>query len=104
MPVLPDPGDIGNEPGPAAGLYGATFVFSVPAGGTGSWTIPLDPSRGNFVTDEIGFVMPTQLIGMQITVPKTEIPTISEWGMVIMALMLLVGARVYFGRHRAIVA
>jgi hypothetical protein len=30
------------------------------------------------------------------------IPTVSEWGLVIMALLLLVGAKVYFGRREAL--
>jgi len=34
----------------------------------------------------------------------TPIPTVSEWGLVIMALMLLVGGKVYFGRRQAVTA
>ena len=30
------------------------------------------------------------------------IPTVSEWGLVLMALLLLAGAKVYFGRRSAI--
>ena len=32
---------------------------------------------------------------------KGAIPTVSEWGVVIMALLLLIGAKVYFNRRRA---
>ena len=30
------------------------------------------------------------------------IPTVSEWGLVVLTLMLLIGAKVYFGRRQAI--
>ena len=29
-----------------------------------------------------------------------EIPTVSEWGLVILALLMLIGAKVYFGARR----
>jgi len=31
-----------------------------------------------------------------------SIPTVSEWGLVVLTLMLLIGAKVYFGRRQAI--
>jgi hypothetical protein len=34
----------------------------------------------------------------------TPIPTVSEWGLVIMALLLLVGGKVYFGRRQTAIA
>ena len=33
--------------------------------------------------------------------PDKPIPTVSEWGLVVLALLLLTGAKVYFGRRRA---
>jgi len=36
--------------------------------------------------------------------PDDGIPTVSEWGIAVMALLLLVGAKVYFSRRRAIQA
>lgn len=30
-----------------------------------------------------------------------DIPTVSEWGLIIMAVLLLAGAKIYFGRRRA---
>jgi hypothetical protein len=40
----------------------------------------------------------------QVDCPATfqAIPTVSEWGLVVLALLLLVGAKVYFGRREAI--
>ena len=33
--------------------------------------------------------------------PKKEIPTLSQWGLVVMTLLLLVGGKIYFNRrHR----
>lgn len=32
---------------------------------------------------------------------QQKIPTVSEWGMVAMVLLLLAGGRIYFGRRRA---
>ena len=34
----------------------------------------------------------------------TPIPTVSEWGLVIMTLLLLTGAKIYFGRRRLVTA
>ncbi len=36
--------------------------------------------------------------------PVFPIPTVSEWGLVALALLLLVGSRVYFGRRRRLAA
>lgn len=35
----------------------------------------------------------------QIECVHNSIPTVSQWGLVVMTLMLLIGAKVYFGRH-----
>jgi len=35
-------------------------------------------------------------------VPNPVIPTVSEWGLAIMSLLLLVGLKVYFGRREAV--
>ncbi len=35
------------------------------------------------------------------TCPAGAIPAVSEWGLVMMAMLLLVGAKVYFGRRKA---
>jgi hypothetical protein len=32
--------------------------------------------------------------------PPGDIPTVSEWGIAIMALLLLIGAMIYFSRRR----
>ncbi len=34
--------------------------------------------------------------------PPTDIPTMSEWGLVVLTLLLLTGAKVYFGRRSAV--
>ena len=39
--------------------------------------------------------------GVSVMPPPDGIPTVSEWGLAIMALMLLVGAKVYFARRKA---
>jgi hypothetical protein len=33
--------------------------------------------------------------------PHNPIPTVSQWGLVVLTLLLLTGAKVYFGRRRA---
>jgi hypothetical protein len=40
----------------------------------------------------------------QVTCTHNSIPTVSEWGIVVLTLLLLTGAKVYFGRRQAAAA
>lgn len=55
-----------------------------------------DPSDNVFVSFSPGSDCAEVACGPEV------IPTVSEWGLVIMALLLLVGAKVYFGRREAL--
>ena len=45
---------------------------------------------------------PTHRISVDETLVAFDpIPTVSEWGLVVLTLLLLTGAKIYFGRRRA---
>ena len=67
-----------TDPYPAGGHY-----FRNPSAGVPTWTLT-DPSFD---------------VGFRTFVSIAAVPAVSEWGLAIMALVLLVGARVYFMRH-----
>ncbi|MGB2984666.1 MAG: hypothetical protein WBE26_02180 [Phycisphaerae bacterium] len=63
---------------------------------TGAW--PNDPWGGPVLSTAWA------LLTLEKSVPSGAIPTVTEWGLVVMTLMLLVGAKVYFSRRRAMQA
>lgn len=40
-----------------------------------------------------------QCVAVQDLCPDGQIPTVSEWGLVVLALLLLIGSKIYFGRR-----
>lgn len=86
------------------------LILDVDATAAGTYVIGLDPDPLNsFMTSGSGTPIQGVLftpacITVQVAPPEEAIPTVSEWGIVIMALLLLVGAKVYFSRRRALQA
>lgn len=60
--------------------------------------------NANNVDDAIDIALETSMDDNEDGIPDEcgPIPTVSAWGLIAMALLLLVGAKVYFGRKRAL--
>jgi len=101
--ILPPAGAPVADPG--VSRYGGTLVVDVPAGAAGTYTIGFDPEvNTSFFVDENNQFIDLDLVPATITIgvpPSGDIPTVSEWGLAIMAVLLLIGAKVYFTRRRA---
>jgi hypothetical protein len=83
--------DIGLPPYPHHEVWGASFSPDC-KGPVDAYLLPGAPS-----VDPHPFI---KAVEFNLTTPKA-IPTVSEWGIMIMALLLVIGAKVYFTRRRA---
>ena len=89
------------------GLRVATFRFTA-LGKTPATDVVIEESLGTFSTTQVlqsGALDVTGNLGSTtVTIESVAIPTISKWGVAIMALLLIVGGKVYFNRRRAMQA
>ena len=88
---------------PVTPRYFATLILEVSGDASGTFTVEMQPPPQTAMTSNLGpFVSPLTVTPAQITVVGTPdgIPTVSEWGLIVMALLLLGGAKVYFNRRR----
>ena len=47
-----------------------------------------------------GYVLTGGFLPSTAAGPELPIPTVSEWGLVVLTLLLLIGAKIYFGRRQ----
>ena len=96
--VLEDPGgewgwktaDLDAYPPPFTGYH---FQDNAAVAGTGiaDWVPLYDPVEGHSL--DLAFVITCDM--------GDAIPTVSEWGLVVLALLLLVGGKLYYGSRRS---
>lgn len=87
--------------------YMATLALDVSANASGTFTVGPYGGPNTFMKDRNSLDIPFTVEPALITIgkpPTAEIPTVSEWGIAIIALLLLVGAKVYFNRRSAMQA
>ena len=73
----------------------------------GTWYVLIhyrDEATGAPDADRFGWEKGTSCAAFDCEPAFEAIPTVSEWGLVIMTLLLLTGAKIYFGRRRLVTA
>ncbi len=86
--------------------YCASLILQVLPDGSGSITIPLaSPPESALVDPLFNLIEPTDTEGLTIEIgtggePVELVPAASQWGLLVMALLLLAGAKVHFSRRR----
>jgi hypothetical protein len=68
-----------------------------------AWGCTAPGSYGCFAPDAVGFFqISAEILSIVEDTPEGAVPAASAWGIAVLALTLLVGAKLYFGRRRAL--
>ncbi len=85
--------DVGTTP-----EYLATYVFAASAGASGMFNIGFTSSTV-LIDSDFNEIAPLTLDGATVTVVDPSIPTVSEWGLIVMLLLMLAAGTLILNRR-----